>query len=85
MTRGAANNFMRCTCSECVREGLKGNAEGELSCSSCHKTFNPIDRETPRTTCGDCHNGRLDLVTNQRGHRERQTKLHLLPRATREG
>ena len=32
--------------------GLLGNREGELSCSSCHKTFNPIDRETPRTTCG---------------------------------
>ncbi|MGH9929473.1 MAG: FHA domain-containing protein, partial [Pyrinomonadaceae bacterium] len=30
--------------------GLPGNPAGELSCSSCHKTFNPIDRETPRTT-----------------------------------
>ena len=29
--------------------GIPGNAEGELSCSSCHKTFNPIDRITPRT------------------------------------
>ena len=45
--------------------GLPGNQEGELSCSSCHKTFNPIDRETPRTTCGNCHNGRLDLGTNR--------------------
>jgi hypothetical protein len=34
-----------------------GNAQGELSCSSCHKSFAPIDRETPRTTCGACHNG----------------------------
>lgn len=41
--------------------GLKANTEGELSCSSCHKTFNPIDRETPRTTCGSCHNGRQEL------------------------
>lgn len=46
-------------------EGLPGNAEGELSCSSCHKTFNPIDRETPRGTCGNCHNGRMDAVSNQ--------------------
>lgn len=45
--------------------GLPGNQSGELSCSSCHKTFNPIDRETPRTTCGTCHNGRLDSATNR--------------------
>ena len=35
--------------------GMKGNAEGRLSCSSCHNSLNPIDRETPRTTCGACH------------------------------
>ena len=45
--------------------GLQGNPEGELSCSSCHKAFNPIDRETPRTTCGNCHDGRLELGTNR--------------------
>lgn len=45
--------------------GLPGNPEGELSCSSCHKTFNPIDRETPRTACSNCHNGRLELGTNR--------------------
>ncbi|MEP6568697.1 MAG: cytochrome c3 family protein [Acidobacteriota bacterium] len=45
--------------------GLPGNPAGQLSCSSCHKTFNPIDRETPRTTCGKCHNGRLELGTNR--------------------
>ena len=45
--------------------GLPGNQSGELSCSSCHKTFNPIDRETPRTTCGTCHNGRLDSAANR--------------------
>ena len=28
-----------------------------MSCSSCHRAFSPIDRETPRTTCGACHNG----------------------------
>ena len=45
--------------------GLPGNSEGELSCSSCHKTFNPIDRATPRTTCGACHNGRVEPKTNR--------------------
>jgi hypothetical protein len=40
--------------------GMRGNAQGELSCSSCHTSFNPIDRGTPRTTCGVCHNGRID-------------------------
>ena len=45
--------------------GLPGNAEGELSCSSCHKTFNPIDRDTPRATCGGCHNGRVEPGTNR--------------------
>lgn len=45
--------------------GLPGNPEGELSCSSCHKSSNPIDRETPRTTCGNCHNGRVELGTNR--------------------
>lgn len=45
--------------------GLKGNAEGELSCSSCHNSFNPIDRQTPGTTCGNCHNGRVEVGTNR--------------------
>lgn len=35
--------------------GLKGNAEGRLSCSSCHNSFDPLDRTTPRTTCAGCH------------------------------
>jgi hypothetical protein len=37
--------------------GLPGNRDGEMSCSSCHKGFNPVDRETPRQTCATCHNG----------------------------
>ena len=36
--------------------GIKGNAEGRLSCNSCHLSFDPIDRVTPRTTCAACHN-----------------------------
>ena len=39
-----------------LAHGLTGNAEGRLSCSSCHKSFDPIDRTTPRTTCAACHN-----------------------------
>jgi len=45
--------------------GIAGNAEGELSCSSCHKSFNPIDLDTPRLTCGACHNGRIEAGTNR--------------------
>lgn len=37
--------------------GIPGNSDGELSCSSCHTSFQPIDRDTPRTTCGACHTG----------------------------
>jgi hypothetical protein len=44
---------------------LQGNAQGQLSCSSCHKSFDPIDRETPRTTCSVCHNGKTDPANNQ--------------------
>jgi len=40
--------------------GLKGNAEGRLSCNTCHKSFDPIDRETPKTTCATCH-----VINNQ--------------------
>lgn len=39
-----------------VVAGIKGNAEGRLSCNSCHQSFDPIDRTTPRTTCAACHN-----------------------------
>jgi hypothetical protein len=40
--------------------GLAGNKEGQLSCSSCHATRDPIDLTTPRTTCDKCHNGQTD-------------------------
>jgi hypothetical protein len=45
--------------------GLSGNEEGEMSCSSCHKSFNPIDRDTPRLTCARCHNGMTDSRTGR--------------------
>ena len=38
-----------------VAPGMKGNSEGRLSCSSCHDSFEPLDRSTPRTTCAACH------------------------------
>jgi hypothetical protein len=37
--------------------GLLGNKDREMSCDSCHNSFTPIDRETPRQTCAKCHNG----------------------------
>ena len=49
-----------------VVAGIQGNSEGRLSCNSCHKSFDPIDRTTPRTTCAACHskqNGRPDCVS----------------------
>ncbi|MEO7539587.1 MAG: FHA domain-containing protein [Pyrinomonadaceae bacterium] len=36
-------------------EGVKGDSRGLVSCSSCHKSFDPIDRTTPRETCAACH------------------------------
>lgn len=38
-------------------QGFPANSDGEMSCSSCHQAFAPIDRQTPRTTCNACHNG----------------------------
>jgi hypothetical protein len=43
-------------------EGITQDAGGGmrvLSCSSCHRSFTPIDRQTPRTTCIRCHNGQI--------------------------
>jgi hypothetical protein len=44
---------------------LQGNASGQLSCSSCHKAFEQIDRDTPRTTCSACHSGKFESGTNR--------------------
>ena len=46
-------------------EGLAGNQSGEMSCSSCHNSFNPTDRVTPRTTCARCHNGKTDTESGR--------------------
>ncbi|MGH9942876.1 MAG: FHA domain-containing protein [Pyrinomonadaceae bacterium] len=46
--------------------GMPANLDGELSCSSCHKSFvgANLDRETPRQTCAGCHGGLKDARTN---------------------
>jgi pSer/pThr/pTyr-binding forkhead associated (FHA) protein len=50
-------------------EGIKdedaGNGMRVISCSSCHRSFTPIDRETPRTTCIRCHNGQIFEPTSR--------------------
>ncbi|MEJ7623827.1 MAG: FHA domain-containing protein [Pyrinomonadaceae bacterium] len=38
-----------------VPAGTKGDARGLVSCSTCHNSFDPIDRDTPRQTCAACH------------------------------
>ncbi len=35
--------------------GVKGDGKGLVSCSTCHNSFDPIDRVTPRQTCAACH------------------------------
>jgi len=45
---------------------LAGNSDGEVSCSTCHKSYGvTLDRETPRTTCSACHNGKTDKITGR--------------------
>ncbi len=42
--------------------GVKGDAKGLVSCSTCHATFDPIDRTTPRQTCAACHTTAADAT-----------------------
>lgn len=45
---------------------LSGTPDGEVSCSTCHKSYGAsLDRETPRTTCAACHNGKTDTQTGR--------------------
>lgn len=41
-------------------EGMPTDKSGSISCSSCHKSFDPVDRETPKQTCAKCHTGYID-------------------------
>jgi hypothetical protein len=45
--------------------GIIGIEDGSMSCKSCHKSFDKLDRDTPRQLCAICHNGFLDERTNQ--------------------
>lgn len=45
--------------------GMKTGTDGAMSCSSCHSSFAPLDRETPRQTCAQCHNGYTDVRTGR--------------------
>lgn len=46
--------------------GITGIEDGALSCSSCHKAFGgKFDRETPRRTCANCHDGNVEKSTRQ--------------------
>jgi len=46
--------------------GITGVKDGTLSCSSCHEFKNgKPDRETPRQTCDNCHNGFVDGRTGR--------------------
>ena len=46
--------------------GLKGDSRGLVSCSTCHNTFDPIDRETPKATCAACHTNQTGEARDQR-------------------
>lgn len=45
--------------------GMKTDSSGVMSCSSCHNSFDPIDRETPKQMCAVCHNGYVDRQTDR--------------------
>ena len=45
--------------------GLSGGEAGDVSCSTCHKSFAPvIDRITPMKTCASCHNGSVGITAH---------------------
>ena len=43
--------------------GLEGDSRGFVSCSTCHNSFKPIDRTTPRETCASCHTNKSGETT----------------------
>lgn len=42
--------------------GLSADSKGMVSCSTCHKSSNPIDRVTPRETCAACHTTAINAI-----------------------
>jgi hypothetical protein len=49
-----------------IAPGLEDVKDGVLQCPSCHKRQgSEVDRDTPRQTCGKCHNGYVDPRTGR--------------------
>jgi hypothetical protein len=46
-------------------EGMRSDKSNRVSCSSCHNSFDPVDRVTPYETCATCHNGLKDQKTGR--------------------
>jgi hypothetical protein len=46
-------------------QGMKTDKTGNISCSTCHLSFAPVDRETPKQTCAVCHSGMADRATGE--------------------
>jgi pSer/pThr/pTyr-binding forkhead associated (FHA) protein len=44
-------------------EGMKADKNGLVSCSTCHNSFDPIDRETAKQTCATCHTTKAGTKT----------------------
>lgn len=48
-------------------DGIPADSRGLVSCSTCHKSFDPIDRSTPKQTCAMCHSTNIgSSVRDQR-------------------
>jgi predicted CXXCH cytochrome family protein len=47
-------------------EGVQSDKRGLVSCSSCHKSFDPLDRRTPRETCAACHTTAADSANRDK-------------------
>ncbi|HBB94073.1 MAG TPA: hypothetical protein DC054_01665 [Blastocatellia bacterium] len=45
--------------------GIKGDPQGLLWCNACHEPMEPPSRTTPRTKCGLCHGGRIEVQTGR--------------------
>ncbi|NOT46663.1 MAG: FHA domain-containing protein, partial [Acidobacteria bacterium] len=43
-------------------QGVTPDKRGFVSCSSCHKSQDPVDRVTPRQTCAACHTTPVDAA-----------------------
>ena len=44
--------------------GVVGDSRGLVTCSSCHASFDPVDRVKPRATCIACHSSSTDSASH---------------------